>query len=112
MEQKLRRDRCIGDNLRKLRDKHDISQDKLCAELQRRGCDIARSAYAKYESGELNVRISVLIELKKIYGCTYEDFFDGLDINNIHPSFPQTLLSAPYPWYHPPLWFPDTLLFL
>lgn len=80
MEQKLRRDRCIGDNLRKLRDKQDISQEKLCAELQRRGCDIARSAYAKYESGELNVRISVLIELKKIYGCSYEDFFEGLDI--------------------------------
>jgi transcriptional regulator with XRE-family HTH domain len=82
MEQKLRRDRRIGDNIRKLRDKHDISQEKLCAELQRRGCDIARSTYAKYESGELNVRISVLIELKKIYGCAYEDFFDGLDINN------------------------------
>ena len=82
MEQKLRRDRCIGDNLRKLRYKYDISQERLCEELQRRGCDIARSAYAKYESGELNVRISVLIELKKIYGCTYEDFFEGLDINN------------------------------
>ena len=82
MEQKLRRDRCIGDNLRKLRYKYDISQEKLCEELQRRGCDIARSAYAKYESGELNVRISVLIELKKIYSCTYEDFFYGLDINN------------------------------
>jgi len=79
MEQKLRRDRCIGDNLRHLRDKHNISQEKLCAELQRRGCDIARSAYAKYEAGELNVRISVLIELKKIYNCTFDDFFVDLD---------------------------------
>ena len=79
MEQKLRRDRCIGDNLRALRDKHDISQEKLCAELQLRGCDIARSAYAKYEAGELNVKISVLIELKKIYQCSYDDFFAGLD---------------------------------
>ena len=84
MEQKLRRDRCIGDNLRVLREKYDISQEKLCAELQRRGSDIARSTYAKYESGELNVRISVLIELKKIYNCTFDDFFEGLDssINN------------------------------
>ena len=79
MEQKLRRDRCIGDNLRKLRDKHDISQEKLCAELQRRGCDIARSAYAKYESGELNIKISVLVELKRIYNCSYEDFFEDID---------------------------------
>lgn len=81
MEQKLRRDRRIGDNLRALRDKHDISQEKLCEELQRRGCDIGRTTYAKYESGELNVRISVLLELKKIYQCSFEDFFEGLDKN-------------------------------
>ena len=82
MEQKLRRDRKIGDNLRKLRDKHDISQENLCAILQTRGCDIARSAYAKYEAGELNVKISVLIELKKIYSCSFDEFFEGLDISN------------------------------
>ena len=28
---------------------------------------------------ELNIRISVLIELKKIYRCAYDDFFAGLD---------------------------------
>ncbi len=81
MEQKIRRDRNMGDNLRKLRLDHDISQEKLCAELQRRGCDIGRSTYAKYEAGELNIRASVIIELKKIYNCTYDDFFDGLDVN-------------------------------
>ncbi len=79
MEQKLRRDRCIGDNLRILRDRYNISQEKLCAELQRRGCDIGRSTYAKYEAGELNVKVSVLMELKKICGCSYEDFFEELD---------------------------------
>ena len=79
MEQKIRRDRNIGDNLRLLRQEHDISQEKLCAELQRRGCDTGRSTYAKYENGELNVKVSVLIELKKIYFCSYEDFFQGLD---------------------------------
>ncbi len=78
MEQKLRRDRNMGDNLKELRLKHNISQEKICAELQRRGCDIGRSTYAKYEAGELNIRISVIIELKKIYNCTYDDFFDEL----------------------------------
>ena len=81
MEQKIRRDRNMGDNLRKLRLDHDISQEKLCAELQRRGCDIGRSTYAKYEAGELNIRVSVIIELKKIYKCSYDDFFEGLDID-------------------------------
>ena len=79
MEQKIRRDRNMGDNLRKLRLEKKISQEKLCAELQRRGCDIGRSTYAKYESGELNIRASVLIELRKIYNCSYDDFFEGLE---------------------------------
>ncbi len=79
MEQKLKRDCNMGDNLRKLRLDKDISQEKLCAELQRRGCDIGRSTYAKYEAGELNIRISVIIELKKIYNCTYDAFFEGLE---------------------------------
>lgn len=69
----------MGDNLKKLRKKSGLSQEKLCAELQRRSCDIGRSTYEKYEAGELNIRISVLIQLKKIYGCTYDDFFAGLD---------------------------------
>lgn len=79
MEQKIRRDRNMGDNLRRLRDDKGISQEKLCAELQRRGCDIARSCYAKYEAGELNIRASVLIELRKFYDCSYDEFFKGLD---------------------------------
>ena len=79
MEQKIRRDRNMGDNLRKLRLERKISQEKLCAELQRRGCDIGRTTYAKYESGELNIRASVLIELRKIYGCSYDAFFEGLE---------------------------------
>ena len=41
MEQKLRRDLNMGENLRKLRKKNGFSQEKLCAELQRRSCDIA-----------------------------------------------------------------------
>ena len=67
MEQKLRRDRNMGNNLKKMRLAHKISQEKLCAELQRRGCDIGRTTYEKYETGELNIRISVLVALRKIY---------------------------------------------
>ena len=72
MEQKIRRDRNMGSNLRRLRDQYGISQEKLCAELQRRGCDIGRTAYAKYESGELNIKASVIIELRKFYNCSYD----------------------------------------
>lgn len=69
----------MGENLKKLRLIHGWSQEKLCAELQRRGCDIGRTTYEKYEQGQLNIRISVLMELRKIYKCAYDDFFEGLD---------------------------------
>ena len=79
MEQKIKRDLNMGANLRALRNKSGLSQEKLCAELQLRGCDIGRTTYAKYESGELNIRASVIILLKKIYNCSYDDFFAGLE---------------------------------
>ena len=79
MEQKIRRDRNMGDNLRRLRGEAGLSQEKLCAELQRCGCDIGRTTYAKYEAGELNIRASVIIQLRKIYKCSYDEFFVGLE---------------------------------
>ena len=78
MEQKVRRDLNMGDNLRRLRIDAHLSQEKLCAELQRRGCDIGRTTYAKYEAGELNIRASVLVALTHIYGCDFSEFFKGL----------------------------------
>lgn len=79
MEQKIRKDRNMGNNLRRLRKAHKLSQEKVCAELQRRGCDIGRSTYAKYEYGELNIPASVLVHLHKMYHCDYSEFFFGLD---------------------------------
>ena len=81
MEQKIRRDRNMGDNLRRLRARSGLSQEKICAALQRRGCANGRATFAIYESGELNIRASVIIELRKFYGCTYDAFFEGLDVH-------------------------------
>lgn len=78
MEQKIRRDLNMGDNLRRLRISYGLSQEKLCAQLQLKGCDIGRTTYAKYEAGELNIRASVIVALKDIYNCSYDDFFLGL----------------------------------
>lgn len=79
MEQKIRRDLNMGGNLRRLRDDAGLSQEKLCAELQRKGCDIGRTTYAKYEAGELNIKASVIVALRKIYNCSYDEFFRGLE---------------------------------
>lgn len=80
MEQKLRRDLQMGDNLRRLRLEHNYSQEQLCAILQQRSCDIGRTTYSKYENGELNIKVSVIIALRKLYNCTYDEFFAGLDL--------------------------------
>mgnify|MGYP002248265669 CR=1 FL=1 len=69
----------LDQTFRKLRNNYGISQEKLCAMLQRNGGDIGRTTYAKYENGELNVKISVLLELKKIYNCSFDAFFEGLE---------------------------------
>ncbi len=79
MEQKIRRDRNMGENLRRPRLQSKLSQEKLCAKLQLFGCDIGRTTYAKYESGELNIRANVLIALHRIYSCSYDEFFAGLE---------------------------------
>ena len=79
MQQKIRRDRDVGNNLRRLRDCSGLSQEQICARLQCSGCDIDRSTYGKYERGNLNIRVDVLVELRKIYGCAYDEFFAGLD---------------------------------
>ncbi len=33
----------------------------------------------QYEAGERNVRVRVLLALKKLYGCPFDAFFAGLD---------------------------------
>lgn len=78
MEQKIRRNRCMGDTLRRLRNERDISQERLCAARQLGGCDIGRTAYAKCAAGELNIRAGVCIALHERYGCGYDDFFKDL----------------------------------
>ena len=89
MEQKIRRDRNMGDNLRKLRLDHDISQEKLCAELQRRGCDIGRSTYAKYEAGELNIRATLIVGIlvERNFGGSHaalvRDALDSVDSGTV-----------------------------
>ena len=78
MEQKITKNKTVGYNLRRLREDAGLSQEKLCAKLQLRGCDLEWSIYAKYELGTLNVKVDILVELKDLYQCAYEDFFRGL----------------------------------
>lgn len=78
--QKIRVDINIGSNLRDLRKQHNLTQDQTVAKLGVLGIEIPRSTYARFETGELNVPVSVLVALRSLYRCSYDNFFEGLNI--------------------------------
>ena len=96
MEQKIRRDRNMGDNLRRLRNDAGLSQEKLCAELQRRGCDIGRTTYAKYEA-KRKPELDVIIQLAALYGVSVEIFLGDYPEKAINPRNLKTYAKASTP---------------
>ena len=76
---KLRPDMDIGGNIRNLRKKQGLTQDQVVAKLQLLGIEVSRSVYSRYEINRLNIKVSELVALKKIFNCQYDDFFVGLE---------------------------------
>ena len=76
--QKLRQDINMGKNLRVLRNNATLTQEQVTAKLQVLGSEITRSIYSRYETGELNIKVSDLIRLKDVFQCRYDDFFVDL----------------------------------
>ena len=65
----------IGENIRKLREKSNLTQDQLAAKLQLLGCDITRSAIAKIEVGQRHLYPDEIIFIKQILNSEYSDIF-------------------------------------
>lgn len=62
----------VGENIRLLRKKHNLTQDQLAAKLQVSGCDITRSALAKIEVGQRHLYPDELKAIKEILNVPYE----------------------------------------
>jgi transcriptional regulator with XRE-family HTH domain len=69
-------EKAVGSNIRRLREKADITQEQLSARLQVNGCDITRSALAKIEVGQRHLYPDEIILLKKLLGVSYDDIFE------------------------------------
>ena len=69
-------EKAVGANIRRLREKADITQEQLSARLQVNGCDITRSALAKIEVGQRHLYPDEIILLKKLLNASYDDIFD------------------------------------
>ena len=66
----------VGNNIRLLREKKEMTQEQLAAKLQINGCDITRSAVAKIEVGQRHLYPDEIILLKKILNVEYDEIFD------------------------------------
>lgn len=78
MEEKLKQDISMGDNLRRLRKRAGLSQAQAAAQLQLMGLPVSREIVSQMELGRYSVRVSVLLGMKTIYGAVFDDFFAGL----------------------------------
>ena len=66
----------VGNNIRILREKTNMTQEVLAAKLQLLGCDITRSAVAKIEVGQRHLYPDEIILIKQILKVSYEDIFE------------------------------------
>ncbi len=66
----------VGQNIKILREKCDITQELLATRLQLAGCDITRSAVAKIEVGQRHLYPDEIILIKEILNVSFEDIFD------------------------------------
>lgn len=65
----------IGQNIRRLRENADLTQEMLSARLQTMGCDITRSALAKIEVGQRHLYPDEILLLKEILKVSYDEIF-------------------------------------
>ena len=68
----------IGHQISALRNAAGLTQDQTVAKMQVMGLDISKSTYAKIETNRMNIKISELVALRHIFGCSYNDFFSKL----------------------------------
>lgn len=73
MDQKIKQDITIGDNIRSLRIEAGLKQAQVVAQMEILGCTISRETYAKMESGIYNIRMSELRAMKQIFQATWDD---------------------------------------
>ena len=78
MIQKIRMDMSIGSNIQKRRYQCKLKQDQVIAKMNLMGIPISKSSYAKIETNRMNIKVSELVAMKKIFNCSFEDFFSGL----------------------------------
>ena len=79
MEQKIKQDLRIGENIRRIRKDRNMGQTDLVRILQIDGCDMTRECLVKIERGIQHIQVSQLQAIKKALNTTYDALIDGTD---------------------------------
>ena len=65
-------EKIVGNKIRSIRAKKEITQDELASMLQVKNCDITRSALAKIEVGQRHIYIDELKVIKEVLKVSYD----------------------------------------
>lgn len=76
--QKIRPDLDIGKNIQACRYASGLTQEQVIAKLDLMGLTVSKSTYAKIETNRMNVKVSELIALSKLFSVDINAFFKGL----------------------------------
>jgi len=66
-------EKLVGDRIRNLREKANITQEQLSAKLQTHGCDLTRSAVAKIEVGQRHIYLDEIRVIAEIFKVSIDD---------------------------------------
>ena len=79
MEQKIKQDIRIGENIRRLRKQKGLGQTDLVRILQIDGCDMTRECLVKIERCTQHIQATQLQAIKNALNTTYDALIDSSD---------------------------------
>ena len=81
MEQKIKQNDRIGENIRKIRKAKGLGQTDLVRMLQIDGCDMTRECLVKIERCTQHIQVSQLRAIRRALDTSYDALIDGVEEN-------------------------------
>ena len=82
MEQKIKQNDRIGENIRKIRKAKGLGQTDLVRMLQIDGCDMTRECLVKIERCTQHIQVTQLRAIRKALDTSYDALIDGVEETN------------------------------
>ncbi len=79
MEQKIKQNNRIGENIRKIRKMKGLGQTDLARMLQIDGCDMTGECLVKIERCTQHIQVCQLRAIRKALNTSYDALIDGVE---------------------------------